>query len=88
MLSLQWLYQLFSSVIAFAWNSELSKNGAGGPLCIKLIFFLKKFFNVYSWEREGDTESEAGSRLSAVSTEPYVGLERTTGSWPEPKSDA
>ena len=26
-------------------------------------------------EREGDTESEAGSRLSAVSTEPSVGLE-------------
>ena len=26
-------------------------------------------------EREGDTESEAGSRLQAVSIEPYVGLE-------------
>ena len=26
-------------------------------------------------EREGDTESEAGSRLWAVSTEPDVGLE-------------
>ena len=26
-------------------------------------------------QREGDTESEAGSRLRAVSTEPYVGLE-------------
>ena len=26
-------------------------------------------------EREGDTESEAGSRLRAVSTEPSVGLE-------------
>ena len=26
-------------------------------------------------EREGDTESEAGSRLPAVSTEPNVGLE-------------
>ena len=25
-------------------------------------------------EREGDTESEAGSRLGAVSTEPDVGL--------------
>ena len=25
-------------------------------------------------EREGDTESEAGSRLSAVSTEPDMGL--------------
>ena len=26
-------------------------------------------------EREGDTESEAGSRLPAVSTEPDAGLE-------------
>ena len=26
-------------------------------------------------EREGDTESEAGSRLQAVSTEPNAGLE-------------
>ena len=26
-------------------------------------------------KREGDTESEAGSRLPAVSTEPEVGLE-------------
>ena len=28
-------------------------------------------------EREGDTESKAGSRLRAVSTEPDVGLEPT-----------
>ena len=28
-------------------------------------------------EREGDAESEAGSRLRAVSTEPDVGLELT-----------
>ena len=30
-------------------------------------------------EREGDTESEAGSRLQAVSTEPDAGLELTNG---------
>ena len=33
-----------------------------------------------SWEgaeREGDPESEAGSRLQAVSTEPDTGLEHT-----------
>ena len=30
-------------------------------------------------EREGDTESEAGSRLRAVSTEPDAGLELTKG---------
>ena len=28
-------------------------------------------------EREGDTESETGSRLQAVSTEPGAGLELT-----------
>ena len=28
-------------------------------------------------EREGDTESEAGSRLQVISTEPDVGLEPT-----------
>ena len=52
---------------------------------------LKKkfFFNIYSFlkgrerqsangewaEREGDTETEAGSRLLAISTEPDAGLE-------------
>ena len=30
-------------------------------------------------EREGDRESEAGSRLRAVSTEPDTGLELTEG---------
>ena len=30
-------------------------------------------------EREGDTESDAGSRLRAVSTEPDVGLKLTNG---------
>ena len=30
-------------------------------------------------EREGDTESEAGSKLRAVSTEPDAGLEITSG---------
>ena len=49
--------------------------------------FYFYFFNVYSFlketagvregQREGGTESEAGSRLRAVSTEPDVGLEPT-----------
>ena len=30
-------------------------------------------------EREGDTESEAGTRLRAVGPEPDVGLEPTNG---------
>ena len=37
-------------------------------------------------EREGDTESEAGSRFQAVSTEPDAGLEPTNDrimSWAE-----
>ena len=40
-------------------------------------------------EREGDTESKAGSRLQAVSTEPDFGLEpMNCGIMTEPKSDA
>ena len=53
------------------------------------IRYLKKFFNVFSFlkdgerqsasrggaEREGDTESGAGSRLPAVSAEPDAGFE-------------
>ena len=40
-------------------------------------------------EREGDTESKAGSRLRAVSTEPDAGLEPTNYEIlrPESKSD-
>ena len=38
-------------------------------------------------EREGDTKSEAGSWLWAVSTEPHAGSNpRAARSWPEPKS--
>ena len=40
-------------------------------------------------EREGDTESETGSRLQAINTEPDAGLELTNGEIiPELKSDA
>ena len=56
-----------------------------------LLFFLIFFFNIYSFlkdrerqsengegaEREGDTEFEAGSRLQAVSKESDAGLELT-----------
>ena len=67
-----------------------------------LAVFKKNFYYIYSFlrdkekqstsgggaDREGDTESEAGSRLWAVSTEPAVGLKsQTSRSWPEPKSD-
>ena len=53
------------------------------------MFFFLNFFNVYLFlrqrqsmngggaEREGDTESEAGSKLWAISPEPDVGLELT-----------
>ena len=58
---------------------------------ISEIFTSTFFFNVFihfsdrerqsmsrgGAEREGDTESEAGSRLRAVSTEPDAGLELT-----------
>ena len=57
--------------------------------CENFIYFLFVCFNVYlllrerqnmstgGTEREGDTESEAGSRLWAVSTEPNAGLKFT-----------
>ena len=53
------------------------------------VLFFVFFFNVYFWdrerqsmngrgaEREGDTESETGSRLLAISPEPDAGLELT-----------
>ena len=54
------------------------------PVFLMVTSFKKIFFNIYLFlresvsrggaEREGDTESEAGSRLRAVSTEPE-GLE-------------
>ena len=47
---------------------------------IKFIYFLQRQSASMSWggaQREGDTESEAGSRLQAVSTEPDPGLELT-----------
>ena len=53
-----------------------------------MTFFFKKYIYLFFWrerqrasrggaEREGDTESEAGSSLRAVSTEPDAGLELT-----------
>ena len=61
-----------------------------GPhtICRQVVLFFN-FFNVYfyfwerahrqmgEWQREGERESKAGSRLWAVSTEPNVGLEFT-----------
>ena len=65
----------------------LSLNDSHPNVCVKWYVVLFFFFNVYLFfkesmsggraEREGDTESEAGSRLQAVSTEPNVGLELT-----------
>ena len=51
------------------------------------LYFLKHFFKclfIFERERErvsekqGDTESEAGAKLRAVSTEPKAGLELTS----------
>ena len=55
----------------------------GDYLCViffKFIYFWdrgRQSMNGGGSEREGDTESETGSRLWAVSTEPDVGLELT-----------
>ena len=42
-----------------------------------LLIFERHSTSGVGAEREGDTQSEAGSRLRAVSTEPDVGLEPT-----------
>ena len=45
-----------------------------------VYLFLRKTETEWEWvgaEREGGTESEAGSRLRALSTEPEAGLEPT-----------
>ena len=67
----------------------MRREGICAPdLSIYFLFYLKKnFFNVYlvsrecasggEAEREGDTESEAGSRFRAVHTEPDTGLKPT-----------
>ena len=59
---------------------------------MRTVLFLFIFCNFFTFiiferrnairggaEKEGDTESEAGSRLSAVSTEPDAGLEPMNG---------
>ena len=42
-----------------------------------MFIFKRQSMSGGGAEREGDTESEAGSRLWAVSTEPHAGLEPT-----------
>ena len=53
----------------------------GTPIFFNVYLFLRERgseqANGEGTEREGDPESEAGSRLWAVSTEPDVGLELT-----------
>ena len=69
-------------------------------------FIIKNFFLmfIYFWDNardrvqaaegqtEGDTESESGSRLSAVSPVPDAEFQlrnsQTVRSWPEPRSDS
>ena len=78
---------LFGSIVYQHWHLLINSHSY---LDFGLPFFLN-FFNVlfYFWdrdrqsmngggsERKGDTESETGSRLWAVSTEPDAGLELT-----------
>ena len=42
-----------------------------------MFIFEREMEREWGRGREGDTESEAGSRPRAVSTEPHVGLELT-----------
>ena len=69
-------------------------------LIVMVMFYFFFFLNVYllfrerqnmsggGTEREADTESEASSRLQAISTKPNAGSNPgTVRSLPEPKSD-
>ena len=63
----------------------LSHHAAGSVLSLKILdffflmyyLFLRQSMSRGGAEREGDTESEASSRLRAVSPEPDAGLEPT-----------
>ena len=53
-----------------------------------IYFWDRTWVGEKQGERHTHIESEAGSRLRAVSTEPDAGSNpQTTRSWPEPKSD-
>ena len=83
-------HELWDHDLSWSWMLNLlSHLGAPIHLFFILQFFFKFFFStfIYFWdrerqsmngggaEREGDTESEAGSRPWAVGTEPDMGLE-------------
>ena len=72
-------------------NGRMGKKITRENTVYLFIFIFLILFNVYSFlrererqswtreraDREGDPESEAGSRLRAVSTEPSMGLQFT-----------
>ena len=80
-------------------KAEYKTGDIGQSPCCKTDAVFNFFFNIYLFlrdrerhsvngrgaEREGDTESEAGSQLTAVNT---CSRPRTMRSWPELKLDA
>ena len=56
-------YPTFESIMVFSWSFIFERQ--------------RQSASRRGAERQGDTESEAGSRLRAVGTEPDVGLELT-----------
>ena len=86
------LYSQSICLYAVFWKTRLSPvywvdYQRTSTVCFHFLLLFNDFFHVYLWEtehkwergreREGDTESEAGSRLRPVSTEPDVGLKPT-----------
>ena len=71
------------------WRLKMNSCTLNGASVVKIRDFKKNFFLIYFWDRErqsmsrggadrgGVTESEAGSRLWAVGTEPDAGLKLT-----------
>ena len=69
-------------IFLFFLNMHTSGHGSICFFFLIFIYFGERQRQDASWlgaEREGGTESEAGSRLRAVSTEPDAGLELTSG---------
>ena len=67
--------------VTLGWRAGRVPHSEGSLFKVLFLFFIlerdRESVSRGGAEREGDTESEAGSRLRAVSTEPDGGLEPT-----------
>ena len=66
-----------TAILPIKQNSSVLMNDQIFLIVLCFLYFERERASRGGAEREGDTESEAGSRLQAVSTEPHAGLELT-----------